>query len=95
MFLCLGLCAQTSVANARTLDLLLLPDGYVRLNNGPELDRPRLRAKLIELNHERPPPDIHLSVGKTVKYDAFAELLSDVQRVGYRGHLDLSGLLPR
>jgi biopolymer transport protein ExbD len=74
-------------------NLQILPNGHVRFDSGPELDRRQLTLEIQKMSREQPQPEVHIvNIGpaKSAKYDDFAAVLAAFSREHYN-HLGIPG----
>jgi biopolymer transport protein ExbD len=87
----LSIAGNCTARPAPVLHLLVLADGKVRFDDGPELSNWQLRAKIRALKQEHPRPEIRLVPSKTTPYKEVATVLRTIARTGYGPHLGFAG----
>jgi biopolymer transport protein ExbD len=75
----------------KEIDLSVLPDGKVRVGNGPELSKRQWRVKIDEFMRENPRPEIYILADKRVPYSAVVDATREIQLAGYGPYFGFIG----
>jgi biopolymer transport protein ExbD len=81
-----------SVAQARIIELRVLPNGNYKFGSEREIKVAALQARIRKLMRERPRPDVQVMPDRLTKFDRVVYLLATFQKMGYGPHFGFTGI---
>ena len=79
----LALMVGSAVSQSQQIQLRVLPDGKVRINNGPALDESHFKAEIGRLSKGKNDIEIRMVPDRKASFDTVAKVLAAIQVSGH------------
>lgn len=67
-----------------TKTIEILPNGNVRFDDGPEINRDQLKGELKRIAALKPRPELSMKLPKQANFEAIAHVMNDMMDAGFR-----------